>query len=243
MVKYYIDNGVNVNVYDRNAYSALWKATRDEEYDLVKTLIECKANVNLRNNETSKYDEPPRKETSIYCAISTKNLVILEYLLQHGANPNMKRLDPEGETALSFAISHSKKSTKETDLEIVRTLLKYGADPNNRDGLFGDYPLYWAILTDMYWCNGQNDFAKLLMKYNARTDIRHTSDGEHVLVFAIQYKNYDLLKMLVNNGANVNATAYKWKRGTILEYSEENGDIELSKILISAGAKKSIKWQ
>ncbi|HVW37418.1 MAG TPA: ankyrin repeat domain-containing protein, partial [Pirellulales bacterium] len=73
---------------------------------------------------------------AIFCAIEQRNLPIVEYLLQNGADVNADAgrgwttlhaaVDIEGDSALQLR--------REPTSEVTELLLKYGADPTRADG-------------------------------------------------------------------------------------------------------------
>ncbi|WP_341794949.1 ankyrin repeat domain-containing protein [Rickettsia endosymbiont of Rhinocyllus conicus] len=79
-------------------------------------------------------------QEALFKAIREKNIVEVEYLLEHGISPNTNYQDDieGGGVILHWVI----KEQNENDT-IIKLLLKRGADPNNLDN-FGDAPLHLA---------------------------------------------------------------------------------------------------
>lgn len=61
-----------------------------------------------------------------------------------------------------------------------------------------------------------------------------TSDA--VMMGAVDFQHYDLVRFLLSRGANVNARAVAQSRHTALHSAAWNGDLEMAKLLLDAGA-------
>lgn len=110
-------NGADLNSRDRYGSTALSQAAFRGAVEVVKLLLARGADVNASSNEGY---------TSLHTAISTGAngalRTVVETLLQNGANTNAKNSD-QGVTPFHKALERG-------DIEIVKLLLKYGADAN-----------------------------------------------------------------------------------------------------------------
>ncbi len=88
---------------------------------------------------------------------------VVEFLLEHGADVHLAARNAQRVTALHAAVARR-------DAEIVRMLLKRGADPNARQEK-GFVPLHDAA------ANGEEVIVHLLVEHGARVDAR-TDDGK-----------------------------------------------------------------
>ena len=156
-------------------------------------------------------------------AVETKNLMRTRDLLDRGANPNIK--SPDGFPLLTVAV-------KSGDLNVVRLLLEYKADPNMKDSNFGFTPMMSAVT------RGYVDIVKLLVEYNADVNARDNSGGS-VLEWAIstyinmgggggfRQRQFEIIEYLIGKGAR-----------TIDENIRRQmtyGYQELNRLLINAG--------
>lgn len=115
----------NLNKKGENGDSAVMKATRMGEIEIVKELIEAGADINLKNNDGNNAlwfacfgnhyelitflseakinidNQNDNGATALMYAASAGKIEVLKLLLQHGANPNLKNLDDF--RALDFA--------------------------------------------------------------------------------------------------------------------------------------------
>jgi len=95
----------------------LIQAARNSYLDAVILLIEKKANIDVQDQ---------KGVTALIYAIKIGNINIIEYLLQHGANPNHQTL--KGDIPLSYA--NQNEIGEDHSIIISRCLLRYSADIN-----------------------------------------------------------------------------------------------------------------
>ncbi len=133
-----IENGTldDLNDYlskhSRNAEElcfALSEAVRHEKLPMITRLLEIGAPINM---------EPPKSDPPLICAIGTSDPNLVELLCERGADVNMRLFDMF--TPLHYAVDVEADCAWQMgttpSVEIIRLLLKYGANPNstNRDG-------------------------------------------------------------------------------------------------------------
>ena len=83
--------------------------------------------------------------------------------------------------------------------EILETILKAGADPNQPDikyGNFDTYPLIYAAR------HGNVNVTRLLLQYGADPNIKNG----HALIFACDNADFEVASLLIDSGANPKAT-------------------------------------
>jgi uncharacterized protein len=112
---------------------------------------------------------------------------VVEFLLEHGADVHLVARNPQRVTALHAAASRR-------DLEIVRMLLKHGADPNAlQHKEFA--PLHAAA------ANGDENIARLLLTHGARVDAR-TDDGKTPYDLANEHGHHPVAEWLKTQTAD-----------------------------------------
>lgn len=115
----------------------------------------------------------------------------------------------------------------------VRELLQAGADPNERDEL-GYAPLHWAVFQGR--CGGDRR-GVLRSLLHAGADFNAvTTSGDSVLVLACRSGPPDLVGLVVEAGADVNA---RCGSETPLTAAAQAGCDESVRLLLSRGADRS----
>jgi ankyrin repeat protein len=200
----------------------------------VKSLIEKGAEIDER--------EEIFLRTALHRAVTAGNKEVVELLLSYGANPNAR--DSRGYTALHYAAINDNK-------KMVELLITKGADIKVKDAS-GNTPLYIALrsghknIADMLLGKGAElsiHVAAILGNIEAIKSFVETgtsidiidSRGFTPLHYAVIERQYDAVKFLVAEGANVNVEEI-WPFGTPLHFAVENGDKEIVELLAAAGA-------
>ena len=195
---------------------------------------------------------PPKFDTPLQRAIGNQNASKVKKQLDNGANPN--EVNKMGCTTLSLAIwvGHNK---------IVKILLDHGAEVNQIDPINGTTALMFAaqdgkheIARDLLLrgasvnyqaVNGRTALhsavqeesaatVNLLLEFGANVHLTSTNDKSTPLHVACGHRNLNIVKMLVNAGADVNA---KRTGGvTPLYMATGNGFTEITHFLAENGA-------
>jgi hypothetical protein len=115
------------------------------------------------------------------------------------------------------------------DLELLRSRLRQGANPDERDKSMRT-PLMDAVKSDRV------EAVRMLL--DAGADVNATSDsGRTPLIDAAEFGRIDSAQLLIASGADINASQRGW--GTPLEAAERTGHNELAAMLLRAGARSS----
>ena len=151
---------------------------------------------------------------------------LVRFLLEHGADPNIKALN--GGTALILA------STQRENTDVINILLDYGADINamiEDDKMTGITSLYYAIY-NFFEFN-----VKTLLERGADPNIEaivYNQLQTSPLIAAAAVGSYTSVKLLIEHGADIN---YKDNRGyTALDYAIEKEDYSIEELLRSKNA-------
>ncbi|QGM48784.1 MPPV-160 ankyrin repeat protein [Magpiepox virus 2] len=187
-------------------------------------------------------------------AMKFRNSVAIKLLMKHGAIPNVK---PGVRSPLHDAVVRGKVkavemllmlntyaddvfykdgitplylATKLQKVEIMKTLLKYKADP---DILSTDKTSTLHLSVMM----GDVNMTKLLIKHKATLDLEDGC-GYTPLLYAVAYKNITICKVLLDSGVNPN---YIGRNGDVaLLCAVENNRPDIVRLLISRGADCNI---
>tara|TARA_B100001113_G_scaffold308361_1_gene270491 strand:- start:2939 stop:6778 length:3840 start_codon:yes stop_codon:yes gene_type:complete len=236
-----LQHGANPNVRDNDGDTPLHLCMMSTcegvtNGNLVRTLIAYNANVNDLNDD---YESPLKYAVLYHCTEGVR------VLLQNGASPNA--IDREGNTILNAAFKLG--ITMNDNINVIKLLLQYGADPNLRDVTYGENskitPIFTAITT------GNEEGLRLLIQKGARINIICKEQiyigpvntiNDTPLLTAIQHGRPEMVRMLLENGANPdldtpnNITAIKLVR-------DFNNDIanrsEIEKILLDYYAQQA----
>jgi ankyrin repeat protein len=219
-----LDAGADVNQVTRYGWSPLLAATQNRNYQMGKFLLEHGANVNLANKGGW---------TPLYLATDNRNLEggdyptrapdmdtleYIELLLEAGADPNARMiestetrtvftnqwLDEEGATAIL-------RASQSGDDELMRLLLKYGADPHLNTKL-GVTPL--AAAAGIGWVEG------ITFEWSPAQTV-------------------EAVKMLLELGIDPNFQADTGR--VALHGAAHKGATEVVKVLVAAGGRMDIR--
>ena len=164
----------------------------------------------------NRLDEMER--TMLAIAASYGHDIILQALLEAGANPNVRC--KQQLTALHYAIQGC-------EVFSTKTLLRYGADPSAKDEQ-GWMPLHHAA-----W-DGAGGCVEHLVKAGADVNAR-VPTGESALQIALERANVNTARALVSMGADVKVKWAKSGATTLMLAMELKNSTELVKQLLVKG--------
>lgn len=185
-----IKSGADVNAQDTDGNSPLLLACQNQNNNnlkLVKLLIASGADVNKQNKQG---------KTALLVA---DQLNIIKLLLENGANIHHEDSikDKTGQCPpLIDAVLATEYYPSSQNIKLIKLLLDYGANPNLQWKNSGETALHIAAFY------GLTNVAKLLIKQGADLDIQQYN-GDTPLMVAIQAKQADIVKLLLNNYAQV----------------------------------------
>lgn len=153
---------------------------------------------------------------------------ILELLLINGADPN-HAMGEYKETPL-LAVLAKENVPDEAKLLRTKLLLKAGANPNIKNA-FHFTPLLLAVMS--------NSRALVELLLNAGADMEVISSDATPLVQAIQHGFTDVVRLLLESGAQVN---FAPRRGiTPLMIAARQGNVEIMELLLTFGANSNAR--
>ena len=207
----------DINEKSNTGTTILMHAAKKNNSDVINLLLSKGANIN---------DVNKKGWTALFFAASNNTAEIVKLLLDNNADLHIK--NKKNYSALSCALEYS---SKENINDVVRTLLKYGADentvsPNGRKAK--DYLTdiqtqnqipkteiqNQEIKTQIHEKISDNDFIKLCVKSdiheisdalkNGANINSITDDKSSALMWAAKFNNSEVVNFLINNGADVN---------------------------------------
>lgn len=197
--------GADPSATDQNGESALMYASKRGYTYTVKTLLAAGADVNYK---IEKYGS-----TALSFATDGEQgdnqADTVKVLLEAGANPNINLT--AGWTPLTMAAAGGRT-------EVVKTLLAGGADPNFKE--MGECP---ALHCAVYNGVDGTEMAKALFKAGA--DINEIYEDRTPLMIAVTTDNNELVKFLLDAGADPNLKSSEGLTALTIAKVRENTDI------------------
>ncbi|AGA67448.1 ankyrin repeat-containing protein [Brachyspira pilosicoli P43/6/78] len=232
-VQSYLEQGANCNALDSYDRTALMNASVSGYNDIAKLLIEEGTDVNIRDKAGA---------TALMYTARDTNYEMVEFLLKNGADVNIR--DTEGDTALYYSIEHNSRGQKnetENAIKILNLLIKYGADVNTKNDKGTSLLDVSYRISESFDKN--KEMFKILVENGFDLESRIKADRSDYdytpLMIAVYKKDYDMVKYLLDKGANPN-TANNEKK-TALMIAIANNNFDISKLLIQQGANINTK--
>ncbi len=141
--------------------------------------------------------------------------VTLKRLIELGLSTDFNQVIPSRQ----YTPFHRFAENAEADLELWRYLLENGADPNNLQGVIPSTPFHF--FAGNFWKNEQIVFWKLMLDYGADPAVKDDG-GRNVLHVYLDYvsvhkagkPNMEIVKLLENEGVNMNLSKYQVQHAT-----------------------------
>jgi len=176
-----IDFGVDVNGDFYWSWTPLMIAVRERDMESVKLLLEAGAYVNAKRSVL--------RDTALHVAVFTGRIDIVQVLLDYGINVTAK--DKNGMEAIGLASENS------DSLELVDLLLDRGADINTI-GIRHQTLLIRSALKQK-----SREYIQGLIDRGAEVNYRDPN-GKTPLIYSILSRNPEAVRILLDNGADIN---------------------------------------
>ena len=158
--------------------------------------------------------------TALHLAVLNNYFPLIDWLKDHGADPNSRGL--RGETPLHVAII----SDHSSDNREILSLLRMGADVNVAND-YGDTPLHRAAYL------GLTEKVRFLLSHKADVE-RRAQRGESPLLYAARPEGSpETVTALLEGGADVNGTDNIGM--TALHGAAMIGDVDVARVLVEKG--------
>lgn len=261
-VKFFIENNANVEIATFDGTTPLVLAIEENKPKIVELLIkEGKANIyGVYAKETEKYPiycAVKNKNLNMIKILLDNNFdlkresYILSYAMENSDENIVKYLVENGADMYSYEITALYQAVLNLNPKLVEYFLDKGASIEKAGGTdvygnilmaasgskFNNNKNISAVDLKLLESLSQNS-AKITQMIIDKVDkklINDSLEGKTPLIIAVGNSYIDTAKILIENGANINAVDIEgW---SALSYAVNNGDIEIAKLLLENKAK------
>jgi len=199
VVNYLLSKGADVNIKGLSETPAIIFACKNGHFDVVKSLVEAGADINVNNAHAL---------TPLSAAIHSENADMVSYLISKGVNLNVtfSKLTP-----VYYA-------TILGSFDVVKVLVDAGADFTKKSNTHFS-PLHGAVKTK------HKDIVAFLLSKGVDVNEAYDGDKKTVLFVACEIGSLEIVKMLVDAGADWNITRKDGKTAYDVAISKNHNDI------------------
>jgi ankyrin repeat protein len=214
VAEFLVENGADINAKDGKGQTPLLISVQANDLDTTKMLIKNGADVHVKNDIGL---------TLMDIAWKRGYMEIVELLKKHGIKQTQKY-----EQSIEMAINSK-------DLEKVKELIAQGADVNARDSR-GNMALHRAIRVRGLSDAERLSLVKILISGGADVNVKDRRRGATPLHLVVFRGNKELVELLIQNGADVNAIGDQGE--TPLGLAKQLEHSEIVELLQKHGAKE-----
>ena len=168
-----------------------------------------------------------------WTALHHASYKMTKFLLEHGVSPTLP--NKYGDTPLHCLCSYD--DVNDEVAETILLLLSHGADltfKNNLGKTPGDFFLEKQKITLAHWALSAKTLDLFQYVIRCSTALNSIVYGATLLIFAMRKKNFDAVRMILNEGADVNAPDENGN--TPLHWAIILRSTEMAKLFIECGA-------
>jgi len=218
-VKYLVENGANIDDSERSGETSLMIACKNGFNDVISFLVNHNANINAKNSWG---------HTPLMYACESGDIEVVKFLLSHGAHINDKNNKGDTSVLLACRTSHLKvmeflilngANILEIDQE-GKSLIMYASMKNDIR--------YLQIIfeADMYQNQKELKECEQANKPYIIKNINHTDKfGFTALMHAVINGNKDVVKYLLDHGANISIKNNRGQTAAFFAINSSNKDI------------------
>ncbi|XP_048245484.1 ankyrin-1-like [Haliotis rufescens] len=206
---------VNVHVRSVSEFTPFLAAVATGNVDMMDILIAAGSDVN--------HQTFTGKMSALYLASSKNDIATVKYLLNHGANVDLKGMDDSTALHLAILVDHQ---------NMVKLLIQNGARIDTKDPL-GITPMHLACRA------GNTEILNMLLENKADINVPNAL-GEQPLSIAAYYDSREVVNVLISAGVEIDHLD-KEKYANALFLAADSGYFEIATSLLKAGANPNIR--
>ncbi|ORX57786.1 ankyrin [Piromyces finnis] len=208
VLKFLLESGADTSIVTKDGNQLIFHATMNECIFLTQYLIENKL-VNDLNCVDANF------ETPLMHAVRKKNIILIKYLLDNGADINY--INDKCESALSKLLSSDRVSKKL--IKCLEILIDYGANLNNIYYITQNNGLTYSRETPLINMVNRRKLNMVELLINKGADVNGKDlKGATPLYYAVKINNCKIVKFLFDNGAKIDNSNIEINR-KLLSYS------------------------
>eukprot|EP00833_Pecoramyces_ruminatium_P018011 jgi/Orpsp1_1/1192043/evm.model.d7180000090145.2 len=229
LMKYFLQKDSNINICDRNGKSILLYALKNNSLELIKLLIE--------NNKKYPINENLKILMFRY-SIRSSNTDIFEYLIDnYNINAFIDEIIKEiiindKLDLLKILISRDaiKNIKEENNLIFLKEAIIFDNEKIIKYLIKNKFKVYNINneIIEIIICNNRLNILKILIPGYLNIN-NEDIDGNTALIYAIKYQNFEIIKYLVDNGADMNVVN---KKINVIYHLINNNNIDILKYLV-----------
>ena len=214
-----VESGANINAQTSDGVTALMHVAQWGNAEMLRFLLANGADLKLKDTQG--------KTAQVY-ATRNKSTEIFQILLAHGSSfsqtdKNLALIDA------TRWYSTPERKQPDSQLNIIRFLLKAGADVNAKDNA-GNTPLLYAAQT------GRGGEPLRLFVENGADVNANNFKGLTVLMQAVQYQATDIVEFLLNKGAAIEPQDHDGKTALMWSAYKSSPGAGTLRLLLDRGA-------
>ncbi|WP_299522996.1 ankyrin repeat domain-containing protein [Winogradskyella sp.] len=184
LFKFFIENGVDINLQDENGHSPFINAASRNSLDVVTFLLQYVKDINMVNTDG---------RSALAMAVSRNDIEVVNFLLKKGAN--VSTIDKEGNSLVYELLNNYRSNDTATFDAKLKLLTEAGLEMSKVQGQ-GKTLYHLAIEKNNI------DLLKRVHEFKIDVNTKNNDGLTPLHLAAMKAKNQDMLKYLISIGAD-----------------------------------------